>query len=100
MSSTSELTDICYIVFFSIIAFIGSVATYTICKEEKGIKNYFDLYGENRLELFIFLIKAVLGLVPVKNRLAIWVLRICYLIFISFILIVITIIFLAFLKTI
>lgn len=81
--------------FFFIVVIIGTVATYKICKEEKKIKSFFDLYGQQNLEVCFFLGKAVLGLVPIKNKWAIWTLRICYLLFILFITFILSIKFMS-----
>lgn len=78
-------------VFFFILVIIGTIATYKICKEEKKIKSFLNLYGQQNLELCFFLGKAILGLIPIKNKLAIWVLRICYLLFILFIIFILVI---------
>ncbi|MDF7676809.1 hypothetical protein PT286_08700 [Neisseriaceae bacterium ESL0693] len=77
--------DIYYLVFFVMVVIMGSAVAYFICKEEKGVKSYFELYGKERTELFSFLVKAIFNLVPVKNGYAIWLLRLCCMVGISFI---------------
>ncbi|MDF7677089.1 hypothetical protein PT286_10145 [Neisseriaceae bacterium ESL0693] len=66
-----------------LIVIISNWAAYQILKEEKGVKSILELYFKrNNLELSVFILKAALGLIPVRNKLAIWICRIVYILFI------------------
>lgn len=70
--------------FLFLVIFILHITGYKICKEEKLVKNIFELYGSKNLQVSIFIMKAALGLIPVKNTIAIWICRIIYVFLICF----------------
>lgn len=74
--------NIPFILFLMI--FILHITGYKICKEEKLVKNLYELYGPKNIKVSFFILKAALGLITVKNKVAIWICRIIYIFLICF----------------